>query len=1157
MIMRRFLYIALILASLGLSGCTREPVPFDGTVGGETWVTIPFVNASFGSVDIATKSDTGIVGESRVKNIFLFIFSTDGTKRLYAHFFDSRNLGTESDIMAGNFDGWWLTNATDRSDKYGAYTIGSPDESKWTHGGMRIKAPAAEGKIYAVVNIDGDMINVSPESLNLIRTESALKALTAHLHQPTIQRNGYFPMTGVKSPVKIVGGKDKVQYYNGSTWTENWYLALERMDAKIQFNIQVDLGSSSFDGVETYRELKHFQPESWQVVNVPKGCTVFADAAATADTDAAEAEGYFDSIAIPTETVEDAETVAPVYGFTFYMMENRESAHKNASVSGANAAEKYHKREIRKKKADGSYLVESGDMWEYAPQWGTYVIIKGTMNMEVEVSSEAKEQTLCADVTYIIHLGDFGSDQDNYDIIRNTYYTYTVHIKGVDAITLEVSSSQFGPSHVLENNSGAMGAVNLAKESAFTFDAHYGQRVFCFDESHIDVNHCFWYVKTPYGLEGIPPRIGGADIPTGYDYKWVHFKVNTVDNSAVADSTRYGKFPYMHNNQPYPGDDSPQLMTVVQFCQYLREQKIAFDNGDENDFRDEYDQEWYDWSFRASDIEHGITGGDLNSRTDLSAAEKEAMAQANAHRRRLYVTVYVDEFYYEADPITPEKHPKDFWKTFCNQPNRMMFLLCDSQFSLDDDSSATGSVITIRQRAIQTPYNLTRSESELSEGWGTEVVDETEGLVWFYSQGEHAYSRGRNYPGFADEIPNYISLPVNSKFNGRYNTVSNWQFLVGGAWMSGKKWSDHLDFEAYNDASYVFLKDDPADDSDATMRWSCLMRNRDNNGNGTIEPEEVRWYMASSEQIIDLYLGGQGLSDEAMTYSQAWANRSGRFPSTDPCFPNVDRWRQHYISSTINRNSTVGKNLPDMIRAEEGPNIGNGYYHMDVYWDNSHKQGRFTTRCVRNLGRDAVELDPSTAASVIADMDQMPTALVEATPSSATVDGNTTYVFDCRNVNEKSLRYYSSFELEPESELGQSARLWKRFETGPYITISDFSGSNKTYDNYKYIYNLLNEGRSICPEGYRIPNLREGAVMMIFAHKNFWNNCANTMTTNWIYCGPKESDGGFGGTGFDYASTGNSTEKTKVTPVIKGKDGRVTLGENGCNTIRCVRDLPD
>ena len=83
-------------------------------------------------------------------------------------FFDERNLGAKADILAGQFDGWWRTNSTDRSDKYGAYTLDSPDESKWTNGGLRIKAPQAVGKIYAVVNIDGEAMSARTVDMKLL-----------------------------------------------------------------------------------------------------------------------------------------------------------------------------------------------------------------------------------------------------------------------------------------------------------------------------------------------------------------------------------------------------------------------------------------------------------------------------------------------------------------------------------------------------------------------------------------------------------------------------------------------------------------------------------------------------------------------------------------------------------------------------------------------------------------------------------------------------------------------------------------------------------------------------------------------------------------------------------------------------------------------------
>ena len=114
--MKRLTLILFLFLSVLLGGCVRENQPLSSdTAGPETWVTIPFAGSAFGAVDIGTRSDTGIIGESRVKNIFLFIFNEDGTKRLYAHFFDNRNLGTQADIMAGLFDGWWVDNTVVRS----------------------------------------------------------------------------------------------------------------------------------------------------------------------------------------------------------------------------------------------------------------------------------------------------------------------------------------------------------------------------------------------------------------------------------------------------------------------------------------------------------------------------------------------------------------------------------------------------------------------------------------------------------------------------------------------------------------------------------------------------------------------------------------------------------------------------------------------------------------------------------------------------------------------------------------------------------------------------------------------------------------------------------------------------------------------------------
>ena len=77
--MKRLPILSLVCLAVLLGGCTREVQPSaGGEVGPETWVTIPFACSGFDPVQIATRSDIGIIAESRVKNIFLFIFKSDG-----------------------------------------------------------------------------------------------------------------------------------------------------------------------------------------------------------------------------------------------------------------------------------------------------------------------------------------------------------------------------------------------------------------------------------------------------------------------------------------------------------------------------------------------------------------------------------------------------------------------------------------------------------------------------------------------------------------------------------------------------------------------------------------------------------------------------------------------------------------------------------------------------------------------------------------------------------------------------------------------------------------------------------------------------------------------------------------------------------------------
>lgn len=127
------------------------------------------------------------------------------------------------------------------------------------------------------------------------------------------------------------------------------------------------------------------------------------------------------------------------------------------------------------------------------------------------------------------------------------------------------------------------------------------------------------------------------------------------------------------------------------------------------------------------------------------------------------------------------------------------------------------------------------------------------------------------------------------------------------------------------------------------MRYGVLARNRDNNGNGYIDPDEVRWYIGSLQQIYAPYMGDLGMESDAQLYPTALAS-----------LPNsrVDgkwQWRNHIVCSNqttiTNAGQYVDKYWPDMLWAEEGVSVSG-------YGKEWKKQAPDSVRCLRNLGME-------------------------------------------------------------------------------------------------------------------------------------------------------------------------------------------------------------
>ena len=1068
--MRKFIYI--VLSFMALLSCANDEallLPEESSEG-----IIRFSAPSFEQITINTRSTLPQAAESRVRNMFLVMFDDSGQK-VFSHFFNDVNLRDDLQYLYGNC--WTFT------------------DDQMSSGRLKITpANCTDGEIWLIANIDADMLNISPEKLNFVQSKTELQDFVASMNQEVITRTGMFPMIGHASDVDVAG---KSITSEGSA---SFTIELERIDAKVSVNISVDKTLRDMDldpGEEGTKkqQIQEFRPESWSVMNLPKGSFIVDRGASDfSDTGA----GYFDVLDKHFESTDHYSDGSVSHGFSFYMLENK-------LKTGKSVSDNFHLRDKRIKETDGTYAKEDGDMWEYAPEHSTYLVIKGEVVMNVDVTDNAKTQKLSAQVVYYLHLGNFAEDKDNYSILRNSHYTYNVKIKGVDKIEVEVELDQGAWYDDNEQESGATGMVYVAREDIYTFDAHFGQRVFCFDADFIVPERVTWYVNTPFGREGTPEILpDGTEVPYGLDYKWVHFMVNDIVEGDV----------YNHKNQPYDPDN---VMDVLEFVKYLKEQKNALTAGTENDFRLEYDDKWRE-KYNA-DYGTSIT-------EDAARADKSGIWYRNV----IYVTTFVDEFYYDEHPINPIEGQKDplLWQEFVNQPNRLMHILSDSKFSLDGESAATGSVVTIRQHSIQTPFNYT--DPSISSAWGMETIDEsTDYFMYFYNDEKQTVK--------ADKINTpleYRDKGNTSITNGRYNTMRIWKLYTSeDEYDSNHKWDDYLDYDRNNDHNLIFLKNKR---ELATLRYACMMRNRDENGNGLIDASEVKWYTASLGQLNELFVGEQGVSEGSRLYTKEDILR--------PNFVSQEGvtswgWLKHIISSTVytgedDGGSVNNPDLPAVLWANEGPT--NCYYKG---WGWNDHQRYFSVRCIRNLGMDDETEDEARRNIMKVSHESQPLVIVNGpgvNGNTETVTRESVYTFDFSRVNHKSIRAWSSVELEPTDQFEEQSKVSLGFVTGAEVTAPGTGRGNQRYDTVK---KMIESGQSPCPSGYRMPNIRELAMMSVYLPLS-WFGGYNYMSSSYYGLGK-------------YAEDLYGKEKNKYTWYVKGID--VTLGENNVNLkIRCVKD---
>lgn len=1095
----------------------EDAVPY----GTPVTLTIPFGGTELYEVEVGTKAEAAGVNETHIHDLYVMIFDLDqlvsegdfedSPRKIYGRYFSYEHM-TESldELNSEPNECWYVDNKTIEGVVPAvAKTVGAVKVS--TISCLNAKVVVIANVSNAVTNLDGE----EPlDRLNSVLHYKELKGIQVCLEQDIVNRKDLFLMTGELGPVstgsmewgKIVSSithyfDGSYEYPSSSGKYPNYQIRLTPVDAKVKFRVKVN---PAFISAAT--------PVYWQVCNAPDRCYLYSDfdgVKAPADTKYFESQQYY----FEGEETEDVDTngdgiddtTYTYYTFCFYVLENRFAAHQHA--------EDYYQRELREKGDSGedgyfgpsgpdsgsfgTHYVNNGD-WLFAPSYGTYVQFDLVLTLtpdgidairnyepvgmdpnDLDPEGMKITQALTSDAIFTVHLGDFGTSDksgsynfDQYYTERGNFYTYNVTINNTRSIYAEVMYDR-------EVQAGQEGFLLLTDSEIINADCHYEYHQIQFTyRPDMSQKKFSWYVKTPFGEGGpvVTPHQDGTYTydASGLDYLWVMFGVNDqVDPSYTVseggpdpDPVSYPDengapgdriCPYSKKRHAYPGDNHydptwkpgqtvavgvpcdddpvnrlrPDIMDITQLIEYIFYQTDEKRNKRANDFIDDDESDEIPPVIR--------------------------------------VTAFINEYYYESDP-TVDNAPvnPDLWRRFVNAQPRELHILADAQQSRDRKSDVILSSHSIIQQSIQTIYNI--YAANLHSLWGTEHQDEmrkrTDGWPYWPKLHPTIPFTGGNHDGRAG------LYDVIGKENGRLNSAYIWGFYSsqgkGGTETESTGepgdpmgWDTYLHYHVNNNTPE--LKEEYHG-----MAYSCLTRNRDNNGNGVIDRDEVRWYLAACNQLVGMWVGNESLSIDARLYR-----------------PEERQWRAHVFSSTDWRLSW----------SEEGGGATDYSTEFTGQWRAWNSQDLASkgesVRCLRNIGT-YTDGSGNTQEITGAPYDEQPDQYFVITPTPNNNDpAGTHYTFEFDNLNPKSLRELSENELPYHDQFNVANCVYLKFET--QSREDELSMPWADGFDYPFYENLEDVNPTVtrlgynpyCPQGYRFPNQSEQLLMSLYLPDNY------------------------------------------------------------------------
>ena len=381
---------------------------------------------------------------------------------------------------------------------------------------------------------------------------------------------------------------------------------------------------------------------------------------------------------------------------------------------------------------------------------------------------------------------------------------------------------------------------------------------------------------------------------------------------------------------------------------------------------------------------------------------------------KVYTTAFIDEYYYEGED----------WTTFVNTDNRIIILNPDEQVSVDGNSiSYPDYIFSVAQRSIKTTYPL---DSELN-AFGIETWNET---------GRSAFSGNYNNDRTSD-------------FSATLTVDDGWS-NTKGLWNSGSlnvSWINYGYLQQVNDntkESHVFYSSGQDGLSGVYSYNACLTRNRDEDNDGKIDDNEIKWYLPAIQQYTTLWMGIDYLTDDTQLVNPQDI-KSASF--------NNDLVNFYSSSSYMQR----------MYYPAEGSSFGQIIQGSDGYPNDNQKQG---VRCVRSLKKYNEKASH---------MSQLSGNIIEVLGASALTQRSSQMSGEyAKGHNERSAdnKLYTAFEVASENLKIVSDASSETFTITALKSISA-SGATVTFafPHVGYTYSVNAYGNTYTANGTGIINL--------------------------------------------------------------------------------------